>query len=189
MADAVLFGCGLGTTERTAQLLSLTLRRASQPVVIDADGLNALGGNIHLLKEARAPLILTPHPGEMARLCGLSVREVQANRAQIAIRFASHHKVCLVLKGHGTLIAAPDGGLILNETGGPGLARGGSGDLLAGMIASLLAQGMTPRAAAACGAFLHGMAADRTAERLSQTAMLPRDVLDDLAGIFAEYGR
>jgi len=188
-ANAVVFGCGLGNNLHTARLLEHVLKNTTCPVVLDADGINAVAGNIHVLKEAKAPLLLTPHPGEMARLAGCDIPQVEADREGMALGFAQRHNVTVVLKGHRTLIASPDGTLTVNETGNSGLAKGGSGDLLAGMIGSLLAQGLAPHQAAAVGVFLHGMAADRTAKRLSRTAMLPSDVLEDLAGIFLEQGR
>ena len=188
-ADAVAFGCGLENSAHTTQLLAHILKTASCPILLDADGINALSGNIHLLKEATAPVILTPHPGEMARLCGVETAQIQANRIGFALSFARSHGVYLLLKGPGTIIACPDGRLLRNETGNAGLAKAGSGDVLTGMIAALLAGGLSPRDSAACGAFLHGMAADRTALRRSQTAMLPSELLEDLAGIFLAYGR
>lgn len=188
-ADAASFGCGLERCINTSQLLEQILRHASCPIVLDADGINALSENIHLLKEAKAPLILTPHPGEMSRLCGLSTAQIQANREKVALDFATEYGVFLLLKGPGTLIACPDGKVLRNDTGNSGLAKGGSGDVLTGMIAALLAGGLPPREAAACGAFLHGMAAERTAARRSQTSMLPSELLEDLALIFLEQGR
>ena len=187
-SDAILIGCGLGQTEFAAGLVERILRIATCPVVLDADGLNLICGNIHILSEAKAPLILTPHPGEMARLTGKSVEEVQADRIGVAVTFAREHNLCVVLKGHRTLIASP-GGLLINETGGPGLAKGGSGDLLAGIIASFLAQGLHPQNAAAAAVFLHGMASDKTALRISQTAMQPHDIVEDLSRIFVDYQR
>jgi len=188
-ASAVSFGCGLENNLHTARLLESVLKQVSCPILLDADGINALSGNIHLLDEAKSPVVLTPHPGEMARLCGTTVEEVQADRAGVALAFAAKHGVILLLKGQETLIVTPDGQLIKNKTGNPGLAKGGSGDVLTGIIAALIAQGLDLVDAAACGAFLHGMAADRTAKRRSQTAMLPHEILDDLAGIFLEHGR
>jgi len=188
-ANAVALGCGLENTGHTLRLLEFVLRNATCPVVLDADGINALAGNIHLLGGVGVPVILTPHPGEMARLCQTTTAQVQENRIGTALSFAREHGVYLLLKGQKTLIACPDGKLLRNETGNPGLAKGGSGDILTGMIAALLAGGLAPKDAAACAAFLHGMAADRTALRRSQTAMLPSEILDDLAGIFLEYGR
>jgi len=188
-ADAVAFGCGLENTAHTAGLLEQVLKNASCPIVIDADGINALAENIHLLKEATVPVILTPHPGEMARLCGTKAYEIQSNRAGIALDFSRRHGITLLLKGHQTLIVGPDGKATRNQTGNSGLAKGGSGDILTGMIAALLAQGLSPWESAASGAFLHGMAAERTALRRSRTAMLPSELLHDLAEIFAEHGR
>ena len=188
-ATAVAFGCGMESSEHTLRLLEFVLRNAACPVVVDADGINVLAQNIHLLEGISVPIILTPHPGEMARLSGTSVAQVQENRIGTALSFAREHGAYLLLKGQKTLIACPDGKLLRNDTGNPGLAKGGSGDVLTGMIAALLANGLEPKDAAACGAFLHGMAGDRTALRRSQTAMLPGEILEDLAGIFVEYGR
>ncbi len=188
-ATAVVFGCGLGNNLHTSRLLEHVLKNAACPLVLDADGINALAGNIHVLKEAKGPVVLTPHPGEMARLLGVSPEQVQADRGSAALGFAAKHNVTVVLKGHGSVIASPDGGMFLNETGNPGLAKGGSGDVLAGIIGAFLAQGLEPKFAAAVGVFLHGTAADRTAKRVSMTAMLPGEILDDLARLFVERGR
>jgi len=188
-SDAVAFGCGMENNPHTLRLLEQVLKNASCPIVIDADGINALAGNIHLLKEASAPVILTPHPGEMSRLCGVEISQIQKNRMGIALDFARRHGVYLLLKGRETIIACPEGRMVRNPTGNSGLAKGGSGDILTGMIAALLAQGLAPGEAASCGAFLHGMSADRTALRRSQTAMLPSEIFEDLADIFLEYGR
>ena len=160
--------------------------------VLDADALNGLAA----LASAGLPLpplpestVLTPHPGEMSRLARLSVAEVQADRAGVAARFAAARGCVVALKGSGTIVAAPDGRLMRNPTGNPGLARGGSGDILAGMTAALLAQGLTPFDAACCAVWLHGAAADRCARRKSQLAMLPHDLFDDLGALLAEAGR
>ena len=134
-------------------------------------------------------LILTPHPGEMARLTGLAPAEIAADRPGVAARYAGAWGCTLVLKGHRTIVAAPDGRLWLNTTGNAGLARGGSGDVLAGMTAGLAACGLPAPEAAACAVWLHGAAADRTALRLGQYGMLPHDILADLGAIFAENYR
>ena len=188
-ASAVVFGCGLGNTSHTARLLEHMLKHAACPVVVDADGINALAGNIHVLQKASAPVILTPHPGEMARLCGVTTQDIAADRQGFAMRFAREHRVNLVLKGAGTLIASPEGGLLLNQTGNPGLAKGGSGDVLAGMIGALLGQRLPATRAAACAVHLHGLAGERCAARRSQYAMLPSELLADLAELFLEHGR
>jgi NAD(P)H-hydrate epimerase len=185
---AVLFGCGCGDDEDTAILLEYLLKNVRVPLVVDADGINTLSRNIHVLEEANAPVILTPHPGEMARLCGVSVEEIQQNRMGAALEFATAHGVTLVLKGHETLVATAEGRILLNHTGGAGLAKGGSGDILAGMIASFCAQGLAVEDAAACAVHLHGLAGERAQARLSAYAMLPSELLPDLCEIFVELG-
>ena len=184
-ASALVVGCGMGNTHDTSVLARALMEQCRAPMVLDADGLNALAGQF---PRREAPLIITPHPGEMARLTGLSVSEVEAGRAGMAVRFASEHGCTVVLKGHRTLIAAPDGSLYQNTTGNAGMARGGSGDLLAGLIAALLAQGLSPIDAACCGVWLHGAAGDLCAARLSQQAMLPHDMLYDLCLYLAGKG-
>lgn len=184
----MLAGCGLTPSADTAFLVSRLTAQARGTVVLDADALNALAGE-PLPHPAQGGLILTPHPGEMARLTGRSIGEIQQNRVETAVRFAAEQNCVLVLKGNGTIIAAPDGRLFINHTGNPGLAKGGSGDILAGLIAGLACSGLEAAEAAVCGVFLHGLAADRCAARLGQAGMLPHDILADLGAIFAEKGR
>ncbi len=186
-STAVVIGCGLGTGGAQRELVRRLCRESTRPVVLDADGINAI--DLHILKEeiGSAPLILTPHPGEMARLLGLSVEEVQRHRRQIARRFADETGVILVLKGHRTLISAPGRPVLENPTGNPGMATGGSGDVLAGIIGSLAAQGMDPYFAAVCGVYIHGAAGDRAAERLSQHSMLPSDLIEELPNLFLQF--
>lgn len=186
-ADAVVLGCGLGTGGTVEAVVADVLKNAACPVVLDADGINCAAGHIDIGKTTRTnrtPLVLTPHPGEMARLLGCTISEVQANRMDIARRFAEEQQVTLVLKGNKSLVAAPGKPLLVNTTGNPGMSVGGSGDVLAGMIASFLAQGMEPYQAAMCAVHLHGLAGDRAASRLSQHAMLPTDMLEELGGLF-----
>lgn len=185
-ASAMVLGCGLGTGEEIRQVVRDVLENSSCPLVLDADGINAVAAHIDIRKTTAAPLVLTPHPGEMARLTGLSIAEVQADRVELARRFAEEQEVVLVLKGNKTVIAAPGRTTLINTTGNPGMATGGSGDVLAGMIGSFLAQGMEPYQAAMCGVHLHGLAGDRAAARLSQHAMLPTDLLDELGGLFSQ---
>lgn len=135
------------------------------------------------------PMIVTPHPGEMARLCNLSVAEVKANIEQVAVRFAIDNKCVTVLKDHRTVIASPGGRIWRNASGNSGLARGGSGDILAGMIGSFLALGMDAAEAAICAVWLHGAAADRCACKLSKTGMLPHDIFPYLQELLSENGR
>ncbi|HIW74517.1 MAG TPA: NAD(P)H-hydrate dehydratase [Firmicutes bacterium] len=183
-ADALLIGCGLGSRPGTEELVLDLLASSDRPTVLDADGINILARHIPIGKTGNAPWVLTPHPGEMARLTGLSIPEIQANRQEVARRFAREHGVTVVLKGRDTVVASPDETVLVNPTGNPGMATGGSGDVLAGIIASFLAQGMNARDAAMCGVFLHGAAGDRAAERLSQHAMLPTDLIGELGALF-----
>ena len=180
----LLAGPGLG--EGAAQLLPPLLKKNAgwRAAVLDADALNALAANPRLGVPANT--VLTPHPGEAARLLGWTAAQVQADRPRAAQALAEKYGCVAVLKGSGTLVATPEGELWLNTTGNPGLARGGSGDVLAGMLAALLAQGLIPEDAARCAVWLHGAAADRTAERLGQLTMLPQDIFADLGALLAE---
>ena len=134
-------------------------------------------------------LVVTPHPGEMARLTGLSAAELAADREGIALRYAKAWNAVVVLKGARTVVASPDGRVCVNPTGNPGLARGGSGDVLAGMLAALLACGLPAYQAAACAVYLHGAAADRAAAKRGEYGMLPHDILPELGALFAENQR
>lgn len=183
--DVLLFGPGLGDTDDTAALLEQLGPSAGCALVLDADGLNAAAKMDALPRSPGLPLILTPHPGEMARLCGLTTAEVNAGREGIAAGYARAEDCVVVLKGHRTIVAGPQGEVFVNPTGNPGLSRGGSGDILAGMIAGLAAQGLSPLDAAVCGVWLHGAAADQCAKRLGQYGMLPHDIFTDLGAIFA----
>ena len=153
-------------------------------MVLDADGINALEGHIDVLDSRKALTILTPHDGEFHRLtgCKLPIED----RLTTAREFAKAHNCVLVLKGHGTVTAAPDGRCFVNTTGNPGMAKGGSGDVLAGMIGSLLAQKTEAFEAAYAAVCLHGAAGDRCAERLSEHAMLPTDMIEALPAVFRE---
>ena len=187
--DVLLFGPGLGDTPDTAALLEQLGPSAGCALVLDADGLNAAAKMDSLPRSPGLPLILTPHPGEMARLCGLTTAEVNAGREGIAAGYARAEDCVVVLKGHRTIVAGPDGEVFVNPTGNPGLSRGGSGDILAGMIAGLAAQGLSPLDAAVCGVWLHGAAADQCAKRLGQYGMLPHDLFADLGALFAAAER
>ncbi len=183
--DALLIGCGLGKGESVEMLVCELLANTKCPVVLDADGLNAVAKHIDVLKTVDVPIVLTPHPGEMARLCAADVPATEADRIALAMSFAAYHRVVLALKGHRTVVT--DGvACKINTTGNPGMATGGSGDVLAGMTAALIAQGMQPIDAANSGVFLHGKAGDAAAKRLSQHSMLPSDMLDELGGLFLE---
>lgn len=187
--SALLMGPGLGNTHSTAALVAGLVPAARCPVVLDADALNTAAEMDALPRPEQGTLILTPHPREMARLCGCSAAEVQAHREEAACGYAQAHQCVLVLKGHHTLIAGPDGCCVENLTGNPGLARGGSGDVLAGLIAAFAAQGIPAFWAAAAAVYLHGAAADACAARLGQYGMLPHDLFEDLGRIFAQNQR
>lgn len=178
-SSAVVIGCGLGHNEDTEKIIAEILKITTSPIIIDADGINSIIPHIDLLRTSNAPVILTPHPGEMARLMNCSVSEIQENRAKTAVEFAKKYNVILVLKGANTLISDGEK-LLVNMSGNAGMARGGSGDVLAGIIASLAARGIEPLRAAACGVYVHGLAGDRTAERLSPETMLPTDMIDEI---------
>ena len=160
-----------------------------RPMVIDADGLNNLAGDTAGLKDAAAPRILTPHPGEMARLVGLTTPEVQARRLDLARETAAKFGVTLVLKGAQTVVAAPDGRASLNSTGNPALASGGTGDVLTGLIGGFLAQGLAPWDAARLGVYLHGLAADYFVSRHGPRGMIAGDLLSVLPDMLAEFSQ
>ncbi|WP_099204249.1 NAD(P)H-hydrate dehydratase [Scatolibacter rhodanostii] len=186
LSSAVGIGCGLGFSRGSEELVLDCLTQATSPIVLDADGINILSKHLEVLKTISVPMIITPHPGEMSRLTGKTIAEIQANRIKTAQTFAEEWNVIVVLKGEETVIAIPGEPPLLNTTGNPGMATGGSGDVLTGMITSLLAQGMCPTEAAMCGVYLHGLAGDRVAAKLSQHAMLPSDLINELSSPFLE---
>lgn len=178
--SAALIGCGMGNNGDTTRLVKELTEISEIPIVIDADGINALAESIDIIKKSKAPVILTPHPGEMARLCSLTVREVEENRVETARGFALKYGCVLVLKGANTIIAEPNGEVYFNMTGNPGMSTGGSGDALAGIILSLLAQGLSAENAAKAAVYLHGEAGDKAAARRGERAMLPSDLIEEL---------
>ncbi len=186
-ATAVVIGCGLGTGDEVSALVEQLCRYSTRPVILDADGINAITPHILTEETVLAPLILTPHPGELARLLNIPVPQLQRHRREIVRNFADDYGVTLVLKGHHTLVTAPGRPLLQNDTGNPGMATGGSGDVLAGIIGSLAAQGMDPYYAAVCGVYIHGAAGDRAAARLSQHSMLPSDLIEELGDLFLQF--
>jgi NAD(P)H-hydrate epimerase len=175
-------GPGLGSAPETRQLVLNLIEESPVPLVVDADGLNLLAGDTTVLKRRKAPVILTPHPGEMARLIQKSVAQIQADRIASAREFAMHHAVHLVLKGAGSVIAHPDGTVFVNPTGNSGMASGGMGDVLTGAIAGLLAQGYTLESAAQIGTYLHGAAADTMAATVGPWGYLATEVMAALPG-------
>ena len=174
---ACAIGPGLTTHYETVQVVINLVQRMSIPLVIDADGVNALAGSAATLKKAKAPVVMTPHPGEMARLLGVSTDDIQKDRIGMASDAAAKFGVTVVLKGAGTVIATPDGEVFINTTGNPGMATGGTGDVLTGMIGSLLAQGYGPTPAACLAVYLHGLAGDLAAEEKGEAGMIAGDVI------------
>ena len=182
--DAVLMGCGLGRSAET-DALTRRLLDLPQPLVLDADGINVLAGHIDELQRRRGKVtVLTPHEGEFARIGDLT-----AGREASAAAFAKDHGVYLVLKGHRTVIAAPDGRLAVNPTGNSGMAKGGSGDILSGMAVSLLGQGLEPFAACCTAVYLHGLAGDLAARDKTERSMLPTDLLERIPDAVREIER
>lgn len=177
-SSAVVIGCGLSVCDDTKNLVQSVITNCKKPLVIDADALNCICNKPEFLKNLKAPAIITPHPGEMARLLHSTPKTVNSNRENTAIDFAKKFGVVTVLKGAGTIIASPDGEVYINHTGNSGMATGGSGDVLSGIIGSLLAQGAAPINAAAAGVFLHGTIGDLAAEKLGKISMLPTDMID-----------
>ncbi len=185
-ASVLLLGCGLGQTLGTASLVEEILPDTECPIVLDADGINLLCGNINVLERIGTRTVFTPHPGEFARLIHRTIPEVQSSRLALAKEFAQRYNTVLVLKGAATVVASPER-VYVNPTGNPGMARGGSGDLLAGMIAGLIAQGMSRFDAALTAVFLHGFIGDRAAEEFSVHGMTPSDMLTLLPKVLSDF--
>jgi NAD(P)H-hydrate epimerase len=175
--DALLVGPGISTQESTRQFLWKLIPKIRRPLVIDADGLNILGLKRELLRKLPRPTILTPHPGEFARLAGLTVPEVLRKRLELVPSFAREHGVILVLKGYRTLVGAPDGRVFINPTGNPGMATGGTGDVLSGMIGALLMQQKDPLQAALAAVYLHGLSGDLASRRIGERAIVAGDLI------------
>jgi len=193
-----VLGCGLGLNADTKEIVRTLLRETACPLVLDADGINALAAHMDkgnpkgsLLKPDSRPCplpVLTPHPGEMARLTGLSIEEIERNRIEVARDFAGKYHVVLVLKGAQTVVAGPNQPpRTCSLPPNSGLAKGGSGDLLAGMLAGLLAQGMQPYEAAFCAVQLHALAAQRASKRLSARGMTALDCIDELKILLSQF--
>ncbi|OGX40908.1 MAG: NAD(P)H-hydrate dehydratase [Omnitrophica WOR_2 bacterium RIFCSPHIGHO2_02_FULL_68_15] len=175
-ADVVALGPGLSSAPATQSCVRRLLPRLRRPLVLDADGLNAVAGRPELVRCLPAPAILTPHPGELARLLGRPVAAIQRDRLVAAKAASKAWRAVVVLKGHRTVIADPSGKALINRTGNPGMATGGMGDVLAGLIAALVGQGITPFDAAILGARLHGLAGDLAAREVGPVGLLASDV-------------
>jgi NAD(P)H-hydrate epimerase len=183
--SVVAVGPGLGTEPEAAEFARGLVEQVKVPMVIDADALNAFAGNANLLKGRGRTLVLTPHPGEMARLLGITVKAVEADRVGLARAFAKKHQVTLVLKGWRTLVAHPDGSVAVNTSGNPAMAKGGSGDILTGIVAAMLGQyGKNFAAAVEAAVYLHGLAADFAARAQDEHTVLATDTLRHLTDAF-----
>lgn len=178
-ADAMVLGPGIGRSLTLQRLVAGVAREAPVPLVLDADGLNNLCADVRVLSDRTGPTIVTPHPGEMARLASTTAAAVQKDRQGIAERFAAEHGVVVVLKGHRTVVTN-GASTYVNPTGNPGMASGGTGDVLCGVIGAFLAQKIDPFPAAALGAFVHGLAGDLAAKTVGETALKAEDLLDFL---------
>ncbi len=183
--SAVVIGCGLGRTPTVQALVHGLITQLECPMILDADGLNAISGCIDILQEAKAPVILTPHTGELTRLLDVPPEQVRIQRLDSAKSLAQRFDITVVHKGPGTVVATKDHAFI-NTTGNSGMSKGGSGDVLAGTIGSFVAQGVSPEQAACAAVFLHGLAGDVAAKTLSKRAMLPQDIVQQYPVIFRQ---
>lgn len=181
--QAIAIGPGLGLYSSTKKLVLSLAKECPLPVVIDADALNAIADNPDILKQAKGPRILTPHLGEMVRLTGLSVKQIEADRKNITLAFARRWHCVILLKGQNTVVASCEGGFYINRTGNVGMATAGSGDVLTGMIAAFLAQGIDSFDAACLGARLHGKAGDKAARLKSNASLIATDIIDAIPAV------
>jgi NAD(P)H-hydrate epimerase len=176
----IALGPGISTREGAVKLVTKVVEDITIPLVIDADAINALSGNLEVLRRRRTPLVLTPHPGEMARLTGTNTQAIQKDRVTIARDFATRYGCYLVLKGARTIIAEPGGGVFINPTGNAGMASGGMGDILTGMITGFIAQGYEVLTSAQLAVFLHGMLGDLVAAESGPVGLLASDLLSEI---------
>lgn len=184
--DCVVIGCGMGVNDDTRKIVTKVLENSNVPVIIDADGINSLLSSIDILKDIKVPVVLTPHPSEMARLISKSVTEVQSNRIEISKNFAKEYGITLVLKGANTVVT--DGEKVfVNTTGNPSLAMGGTGDMLSGMIGSFAAQGMPVEDAVKAGVFIHGHNADSACKKFSKRGLTVFDLTEHLGILMSEF--
>lgn len=178
--DVFAIGPGLSVHASTRRFIQGLVGSSPRPLVIDADALNALGGHLDILTKTNTPKVLTPHPGEMSRLMGTSVKRIEENRSKIAQTVARKYNCVVLLKGHRTVVAATGRKVYINKTGNPGMATAGSGDVLTGMIAAFIAQGLSGFEAARCAAYLHGKAGDLAAREKTTLAMIAADIIDQI---------
>lgn len=185
--SAVLLGCGMGWNQNTKSITYELIRGLNIPMIIDADGINVISENIDILKEAKSEIILTPHLKEMSRLISKDVETISADKARCAKKLSEKYGITTVLKGNKTAVSDPDGNVFVNTTGNEGMAKGGSGDVLSGMIGSFLAQRLSPIDAVICAVFIHGMSGDSCKAKLSSVSMTPTDIINELPNIFLQF--
>jgi ADP-dependent NAD(P)H-hydrate dehydratase / NAD(P)H-hydrate epimerase len=178
--DAIALGPGMGRNKDTRRLILALIKRVSLPLVIDADALRAVAENLVVLTAQKNIKVLTPHPGEMAHLTESDKGAIEDDRKGFALDFAKRYRCVLLLKGHRTVVASPDGKTYVNKTGNAGMATAGSGDVLTGMITAFLAQGMSGFEAAKYGAYFHGIAGDRAAKKRSRAGMIATDIIEEI---------
>lgn len=178
--DALAIGPGLSMDPGVQKLIIKLIPSIRKPFVLDADGINAAAKNIAVLRKVNTDMVITPHPGEMSRLSGLKIRYIQNNRKKIAQDFASKYGITVVLKGYRTVVANPRRGIYINDTGNPGMASGGCGDILTGMIAAFLGQRMEQFKACKLAVYLHGLAGDLAAQEKGETSLRAMDILNKL---------
>lgn len=183
-ADVVVIGCGMGNTDYTDRILRFILEYCTVPLIIDADALNVLSGDIDLLLSKKCEVIVTPHPGEMSRLIGKTITEINADRIETATAFSKKYDVVTLLKGKGTVISDKSGEYVVNESGSVAMATGGSGDMLCGIIAALLGEGFSCFDAARAGAYIHGLCGEDSAEKYSVRSTSASTMLRILPQIF-----
>lgn len=186
--DAVLIGCGLGQDNDTFNIVKFVLENAEVPIILDADGINLMSDSIDIIKNAKAPVIVTPHPGEAARVLKKTVCEIQENRLAAARELHELTGATVVLKGSRTAVTADGRRFYMNTTGNCGMATGGSGDVLSGMILSLVGQGISPEYASIAAVYIHGMAGDTVVQKYSKAGVTPTKIINELAKIFAQFG-
>ena len=189
-SDIVMLGCGIGVTDDTKDIVIDVILNSKTPLILDADALNCIADSVDILSRADCDILLTPHPGEMSRLCGKAITKIQENREQTVIDFCSKYNVNLLLKGHETVVCNKEcTEIYINKTGNTGLSKGGSGDLLSGIISGLYPSmkkgGNFLFSSAVLGAFIHGLTSDFLKEEFSEYSMLPSDCADALPDVFA----
>jgi hydroxyethylthiazole kinase-like uncharacterized protein yjeF len=183
---ALAIGPGISTTEETREFLYEMIKTSDIPMVIDADGLTLIGEDPNILKKAKAPIVLTPHPGEMSRLTGTGIEEIQSDRVGVSLEFTKRYNVHLVLKGARSIVSTPEGKAYVNTTGNAGMASGGMGDVLTGIIGGFLAQRMSAEDAARLGVFVHGLAGDMASKERGEAGIIAGDLADHLPTILRE---